>query len=388
MVGTTTRQSAEPITLEALPGAGDFFAGWTGGLTPAAATFSFNMIDGLSMTAHFASFASARGSYNGLAVAQTGTTAGPALVGVALDSAGGFSGHIRLGAASYPFHGAFGNEGSFNVNVSRGARLSSLPLAMNLKAGGIIGNLTLDGTDMVLALGQTTADGHAKKSAQAGYYTVAFPHPADASLPQGDGFGSITVGATGLLRFAGTLGDGTPVSQSVYVSDSGGWPLFAAPYAAGGTISGALSVTGAGQGATVGGTAAWFKTGLSTHKGAYPAGFSASVNAVGAAFATKLPIAYTSGTATIGAGGITAPGPYSLRITASGHVTSTPAGLSLSLSPATGNFSGTFRPIGAARSSSFHGVLFQNTGQGYGEFTGSALLGGGTSTGFVELKAQ
>jgi hypothetical protein len=33
-------------------------------------------------------------------------------------------------------------------------------------------------------------------------------------------------------------------------------------------------------------------------------------------------------------------------------------------------------------------VLFQKGGQGYGEFLGAALPGGGLSTGFVELNAQ
>jgi len=49
-----------------------------------------------------------------------------------------------------------------------------------------------------------------------------------AGSPGGDGFGLVLVAPNGKLSFTGTLGDGTPASQSVPLSKDGFWPWYVA----------------------------------------------------------------------------------------------------------------------------------------------------------------
>jgi hypothetical protein len=54
--------------------------------------------------------------------------------------------------------------------------------------------------------------------------------------PIGSSFGKVTVDAAGKVKFAGTMADGTKVTQSAAVSQNGLWPLFISPYGGKGLV--------------------------------------------------------------------------------------------------------------------------------------------------------
>src|SRR5581483_4842966 len=63
--------------------------------------------------------------------------------------------------------------------------------------------------------------------APAGRYTFLIaPDTSQSDSPQGYGSGHLTVSAAGLVTVAGTLADGTPFSESAYLSKNNTWPLY------------------------------------------------------------------------------------------------------------------------------------------------------------------
>jgi hypothetical protein len=58
----------------------------------------------------------------------------------------------------------------------------------------------------------------------------------DPSVPAGDGFGVVSVGTSGKIKFKGTLADGTKVSQSTSLSKDGLWPMYVSLYSGKGSL--------------------------------------------------------------------------------------------------------------------------------------------------------
>ena len=64
-----------------------------------------------------------------------------------------------------------------------------------------------------------------------GQYTMAFYGGTNGQTqPYGNSFGTITVDKAGKVRFAGTLSDGTKVTQSVPLAKGGDWPFYLPVY--------------------------------------------------------------------------------------------------------------------------------------------------------------
>ena len=71
----------------------------------------------------------------------------------------------------------------------------------------------------------------------AGNYTLVAPGFDDSTtLPAGDSFGSLKVDVAGRVKFAGTLADGTKVSQTASLSKGGYWPLYVPLYSGNGSL--------------------------------------------------------------------------------------------------------------------------------------------------------
>ena len=115
----------------------------------------------------------------------------------------------------------------------------------------------------------------------AGKYNLVFPGPGDGdpTHPQNDGTGTLTVSAAGQVKFKGTLGDGTKVSESATISQAGDLPFYIPLYKQGGQIMGWLNFDGAGN---VGGQTSWIKLPNDKSK-TFPEGFQLNPNAAGSA---------------------------------------------------------------------------------------------------------
>lgn len=108
----------------------------------------------------------------------------------------------------------------------------------------------------------------------AGKYTVIMPgDDADLSVPKGDGFATVKISSTGRLLAAGTLGDGTPFTQSILVSTSSysvQWPVFLVLKGGSENLAGTIDFYAAAY--YVDGGVIWEKS-PETNSSSYPEGF-------------------------------------------------------------------------------------------------------------------
>ena len=170
-------------------------------------------------------------TYNGLFSEESGVKLpSSGFVTVKVTSRGAYSGKLQNGGKSYSFRGTLDGQGQISSTINRGNG-SALTLNMRLGAGTeadqIFGTVS-DGTWTAKLDGDRAVyNKKSNPSPNAGKYTLALPSPdGDATMPVGDGYGTVTVDAGGVARFTGSLPDGSKVSQSVALSKNGAWPLF------------------------------------------------------------------------------------------------------------------------------------------------------------------
>jgi hypothetical protein len=155
-----------------------------------------------------------------------GESSGQASFRINVNPVGKASGVLKLGGKQYTVRGVFSQEGIMEVIIRRKAGLGDLTLSLILTdAGeGLIGNLT-DGSSATSANAKRAqlAKGVAP-SVHRGRYT-AFLAPPDPQHNGGYGYASVNVGASGLLRLAATLPDGTRCTYSGPIDDAGSVPM-------------------------------------------------------------------------------------------------------------------------------------------------------------------
>jgi transglutaminase-like putative cysteine protease len=237
-------------------------------------------------------------------------------------------------------------------------------------------------------------------------YTVELkPSSTAAGIPQGVGYGLLTLSSTGGIILAGQLPDGESYSTSGSLGGSSGDQfIFNTPlsYPSGtqGSLSGTLDfvtttgpfeTTGTGD---LGGTIAWAKPAQSS--GYYPGPFTTTLNTVGSLYNPPgnglgvLP-GFTAGTITLsGSGPLTAASSDTLvknvTLSSANAIKVTNRGadkLKVTINPSTGLFKATFMdaaPGSKAVLSDFTGVLFQQDSNGAGFFLAPTSSGAVTLT--------
>src|SRR5205823_2550827 len=100
--------------------------------------------------------------------------------------------------------------------------------------------------------------------------------------PAGDGYGTVTVTKAGRVNLAGTLADGTKISQSAGLSKDGQWAFYAPLYAGAGSGMGWFRLMHQPQ-TDITGSLTWIKTSNSKNK-FYPSGFTSETSVVGSAY--------------------------------------------------------------------------------------------------------
>jgi hypothetical protein len=219
-------------------------------------------------------------------------------------------------------------------------------------------------------------------TATARAYTVRLPHPSDVTLPQGNGYGALTVSRKGAIRLVGKLGDGTAFTASSNLLANQSMPLYVPLYKNKGCIVGTLTFESTANG-DLDGTVYWSKpltTGLYT-----PAPFSTNVSLYGSLYVTPLRghpvISSTSGNLILNAGNLTLPAPpddiSTVLTSANKFLFPVPTDhLTLKISTSTGIFSGAFRDPATNITRDFNGAVFQGAlNFGTGVFKGSTEAG-------------
>src|SRR5262249_49565660 len=137
-------------TMTAIPGLGQRFAGWTGGVNSAAPRLTFVMQSGLILQANFVPnpFLPVAGIYSGLFYEPTRVQQeSSGFFAATVTERGTFSGRLQLAGRTYPLSGQFDTEGR------------ALKLVPRPQTNGIILDLSLDlanGTDQITG---TLSDG-------------------------------------------------------------------------------------------------------------------------------------------------------------------------------------------------------------------------------------
>jgi len=330
-----------------------------------------------------------QGTYNGLILnTNTPTQASSGFFSLVFSKTGSFAAKLAVGGASSSFHGQFDASGNA-TNTAPRAKLNSLQVSLHVLP-------VTDGTEQLTG---TVSDGvftseiladlavfnKVNLSPFVGRYTVVLA-PAntnDVTVPQGFGYGTLTLSTTGSGKLQGTLGDGTKLNASAPVSGYGTWPLYNSLYKKQGSVIGWITIA---SNNTLTAMVDWFKPATPTDH-FYPAGFTTAAGMTGAIYVSPTaggPSIAGSGTLTLGGGNLSGNIVKSVVIDAQGKVTVSPSGpdkLTMKIQPTTGQLSGSFvNPAIGNKSIKFNGLLLQSDKSSAGFFLGTS------QSGFVTLE--
>ena len=332
-------------------------------------------------------FYSLTGAFVGLVTNPTAENATRGLLSLMIGREGNFTGRIVLAGVKHVFRGEFAIDGTAVATIQLARGPITLVLSLDL-ATGLLSGLVSDGLFQSTVTAHRAVYARGTTSAQAGYYTFALPHDASVvldSVPHGDGFGTVTVTANGQLRAAGVLADGTKFAQGITLTNAGAWPLYTLFYGNRGSLSGDVAFA-ALAGSDLGSAAVkWIKPPLPRDT-RYKTGFDTTLTLAGSRYTRPaangvrviLEPQAGLGRAQFAEGGLTANLESRFQLSPDGKFTVEAPNtnrLVVTLTPARGIFTGTFRPVGAPAAIPFSGVVVTKANAGFGFFLGSNLSG-------------
>jgi uncharacterized repeat protein (TIGR03803 family) len=330
------------------------------------------------------------GKYNGLAM-QTNAplAANSGSFALTLTLNGSFTANLTMGGSPSSFHGIFDVSGNATNNVTlKGFGVSQVALHMNKSIGsneisGTVSNNTFNSVNSDL-LANLSVFIKTNPCPESGRFTFNI-EPAntnDATVPQGFGYGTLSISKLGRARLSGVLGDGTKISARVPVSELNTIPVYNALYAKKqGAIIGTITFPDTNS---FTGTLNWFKPATPTDH-LYPAGFTTTVTITGSRLETlSHGGASFAGSAlvTLGAGNLPSNIVKNITIASNGFVTVSSPGsddLNLSVSQSSGKFSGFFFNPVARRNVIVNGFFLQN------DLSGAGLFLGTNQSGFITI---
>ena len=321
-------------------------------------------------------FSRVAGRYGTALSGSTNATSGLATVSVT--PGGAFTAVVEIAGRGIVFRGRFQSDGSASVTKS-GFTLELQFGAANL-ANVINGNVT---PPAPLAPFRFVAREFNTKRMAPAEYTVRLTRPSDTTLPQGFGYGAMTVGRTGAIRVAGKLGDGTTFAASAGVLADNTWILYAPLYGKQGCVAGTMTFETTVNG-DFDGSVTWIKPATT---GPYtPESFTTQVFLYGSQYSRPAKghavISFTSGAIEFLGGGLPANPAFASMATLNGAnkfvytTTPPPNGLTISISTANGLFSGSFKDPATEAKRRFYGAVFQDSlNFGLGVFQGTTEAG-------------
>lgn len=316
----------------------------------------------------------ASGSYSGLFYDTNGVAVPSSGYFTAITSTRGtYTGKLSMGGHTYSFSGAFDSTGQSSTTVSRGiVRSLTLRLQLDSAANQIRGSVT-DGHWTSALMADKLVFSKATHATQAGAYTFIIPGTLeDASSPGGISFGSVNVDTSGNVTWSGALADGSKVTQKSTLSSDGIWPLYSSLYSGQGCVMGWIQFSN-----LVSGDLVWIKSAGASGK-YYSAGFTNLLSSYGSPYqkpsvgARALDLSGGLGEFSANGGGLSQTLTNDIRLELNNRVTNLSGPkLSITITPSSGLFRGTFVNPDTHASTPFQGVLFQNANIGVGYFLGS-----------------
>ena len=367
----------QSYAMVAKPADGFAFTGWTGSTNTTSPEVTFVMTNGFHLVANF-TYTATPGSYSGLfsepepIPVQMGRSGA---VSLKTTKGNTYSGTLQMGAQRYSFSGQLTN-GLGTISIPNSA------LVMHLQGGDqqITGTIN-DGTNWTanLVVNRAVFNSRTNAAPFAGKYTVLFPgsgDPTNTLVPLGDGYGVVTVDASGKLRLKGALADGSKLTQQATVSSDGQWPFYLPLYGGKGQILGWLTFDASPE-QNLGGPFSWIKQPVPT-SALYPNGFNIQTNALGSSYDQDLaPVTgFDSGSVRLTGGNLAFDLADGVTISSKNKVeSSTDSKLKLTLNWAQGSFKGSMPNPATGKAVKFNGVILQNQPVGSGYFLGPTQSG-------------
>lgn len=300
-----------------------------------------------------------------------------------------YSGKILLDGQAWSISGKFDFDGNASNLILRKGR-ESLLVEWHADPEGAdqITGLIATATDPVnwkaLLLGRRAVYALKPNDApQAGRHTMLLGViPGADNSPQGDGFGTVTVSARGVITLVGTLADGTKVTQAATLSRGGDWPLYLGLYKGGGGSLQGSPVFASPPGRDLSASGKWFRPAMI--KTIYPAGFAVETAITGSRYVaptgkTNRVVAITNALVRLTGGGFALMKDFPVLLSANNKVVNESLQkLSMRIDTATGLFSGSVTSEGAKTALPFQGVFLQSSnpiGYGAGYFLRENLSG-------------
>jgi hypothetical protein len=326
------------------------------------------------------------GAYNGLAIQNSAPSqVSSGFLNLTMQLSGYFMAKLTMGGLRSAFNGQFDVSGDATNTVPR-SKLNPLQVIMHLdKDGGsnVISGTVSDGVFTSDLMANLASFSLTNPCPEVGQFTfnLAPANTNDTTVPQGFGYGTLSVSKRGIGRLRGVLGDGTPFNATVPVSGLNTFPLYAQLYGNQGACIGFLNFPTTNS---ITATIDWFKPPIANAH-FYPGGFNTSVTMTGARYiAPSRGVPSIAGNAQLILGGGDLPSNIvkNAVIDTAGNVTVSPPGsdeLALSIAPGNGLFGGSFHPA-INRTTFFNGYLLQTNDFGAGLFFGT------NQTGFILIE--
>jgi hypothetical protein len=322
------------------------------------------------------------GRYNGLAIQTNAPShASSGSIKLMASKNGPFAASLSLGGVRSAFKGQFDISGNATNLVTR-TGLHSLRVILHLdlvnNTDQITGSVS-DGAFTSEVLADRQVFSATARCPLAGSFTVVLqpPEGSDPSIPEGFGYGTLTVTPTGNGRVSGVLADGTKINIRVPLSKHGTFPLYQALYNSQGASIGWMAF---GTNSSVGATVDWFRPPMSTSH-YFPAGFTTNVTLLGEKYVSPAdggPSVVGTNVVTLGGGNLVSSIVATVLVSDVGSVIvppPNPENLQIKIQTKTGQFSGSFTHPVLGKTVNFNGLVLQLDGTGAGYFLGSSASG-------------
>ncbi len=373
-------------SVKAVPGADYVFNGWTGSVTNSNATLSFVMSAGINLTANFVPnpFAVTKGTYYGLIQSVSPSHQRTGFLRIVTTRTGSFSGKVSIGGQTYSVRGKFNGDGSFSATHPELDINLRLQLHLTDNSDQITGAFYSSSFTSSLVGNRTIYHSKTNPAPTAGKYTVVIPPDASrASSPQGSSFAVLKVDASGAIRVAGSLADGTPFTQSAAISKTSTWPFYVLAYAKGGSISGVVTFRDQTGVSDLDGIVNWFRP---SQPGAtfFENGFVTQTTLIGSGYGASpgSPVLEVSDgeenvVINLGDGDLTTELQQPARLGTANKLVVPPSSENLraSISTSSGALKGSFIHPVTGRTTKHRGVIFQKQNLAEGYFLGAEQSG-------------
>ncbi len=377
-------KAGKKYTLTATAAKGSVFADWISNGIVVATTpkYTFLVESNVVLQANFIPnpFIPVVGTYHGLFyVTNDAAEESSGSFVATVTRTGAFSAKLRLGTGSHSYSGELSLTGAASKSIPRpGLSPLTVQLQLGLTNGPLTGTIS-DGTWTADLVADAAVYSKANPAPQAGKYTLLIPGSENASAqPGGNGFGAVTVSASGNVTFSGILGDGTPVTSTSIVSSEGQWPFYVSLYGGKGSILGWLSFTNDGD---ISGQTGWFKLQQATAK-LYPGGFTNGTEAIGSVYhyTNDLPVlGFTEGELSLANGNLVQSITNQIGLgpdmQATGQSADKQSADKLTFKPSSGLFKGSVMNPETGKPIAVNGVVLQNQNFGAGFFLGTTESG-------------